>query len=253
MIFQQTQDPDSKTYTYLLADPVSREAVLIDPVLSRVEHDVALIEELGLKLLYTLDTHVHADHVTGAHALRERLGARTVVGAAAGVACADIMVANGDVLKFGSCGVEARATPGHTAGCTTYVTLDHTRAFTGDALLIGRCGRTDFQEGDAATLYASVHREIFVLPDDCEVFPGHDYSGQTSSTVGRERRENARLGGGRTVEEFVDIMDALDLAYPRHIDAALPANRQCGRAEPIVDEASGWTIQPLPRPSSAGA
>lgn len=235
MIFRQLQDAQSSTFTYLLADPVTREAVLIDPVAEQADRDAALIAELGLDLLYTLDTHAHADHVTGAGLLRDRLGARTVVSRAAGVACADVLVDDGDVLRFGSCGLEVRSTPGHTAGCVSFVTLDQDMIFTGDALLIGGCGRTDFQQGDAATLYRSLHGRVFTLPDTTRVYPGHDYKGRTVSTVGEEKANNPRLGGGRSEAEFVAIMAGLDLAYPRKIDVSLPANLRCGEEVPHLD------------------
>lgn len=229
MLFRQMQDPESSTFTYLLADPATGDAVLIDPVASQVERDVALLQELGLTLRWVLDTHVHADHVTGASLLRERLGARTVVSAAAGIECADRFVTTGDVVRFGAYALEARQTPGHTDGCVSWVLTDHSRVFTGDTLLIGGCGRTDFQQGDPHTLYRSIHTQLFSLPDSTEVFPGHDYKGQTSSTIGQEKAENARLGGGRSEDEFVAIMESLNLAYPRAIDVSLPANQRCGR------------------------
>jgi glyoxylase-like metal-dependent hydrolase (beta-lactamase superfamily II) len=197
MLFQQLFDAESSTYTYLLADPHSREAVLIDPVLDQVERDVALLFELGLTLRYTLETHVHADHVTSGGVLRRRLGSQTVVSANGGAACADVLVRHGDVIRFGAKALEVRETPGHTNGDITYVTADRAMAFTGDALLIRGCGRTDFQQGDARTLYASVREQIFTLPDTTLVYPGHDYKGRTVSTVGDERLHNPRLGGTR--------------------------------------------------------
>ncbi len=228
MIFRQLFDPDTSTYTYLLADPVSAQAVIIDPVLEQVERDAALVEELGLRLVCTLDTHVHADHVTGATAFRDRLGCEAVVSEAAGVSCSDQTVGHGEVVRFGRFGLQVRATPGHTAGCVSFVTLDQAMVFTGDALLIGGCGRTDFQEGDASTLYRSVHEQIFTLPDATRVYPGHDYRGRTVSTVGVEKQHNARLGQGRPEADFIRLMNGLGLPYPRRIDVALPANRACG-------------------------
>ena len=163
MLFRQLFDPETSTYTYLLADDATREAIVIDPVLDQLERDVGLIRELDLELRYALDTHVHADHVTALGSLRERLGARTVMSERAGVGCADLLVKDGDVIRFGSCGVEVRETPGHTSGCVSYVTLDHGMAFTGDALLIRGCGRTDFQGGDPEELYRSIHTRLFTL------------------------------------------------------------------------------------------
>ncbi|MCX5742767.1 MAG: MBL fold metallo-hydrolase [Proteobacteria bacterium] len=228
MLFRQLFDPETSTYTYLLADEDTHEAILIDPVLEQLERDIALIGELGLTLTSALDTHVHADHVTATGALRARLGARSVVSERAGVGCADVLVKAGDVVRFGRHGVEVRETPGHTPGCLTFVTLDHAMAFTGDALLIRGCGRTDFQQGSAATLYRSIHDAIFTLPASTLVYPGHDYRGRTVTTVDEERRCNPRLGGNKSPEEFVAIMSNLNLADPKQIDRAVPRNQQCG-------------------------
>jgi sulfur dioxygenase len=231
VIFHQLFEPETSTFTYLLADPDTHEALLIDPVLEEVERYVALLAELGLTLLYTVETHVHADHVTAGGALRERLGSRSVVHADGGAACADRLVRDGDVVAVGSVRLEVRETPGHTDGCVSYVMGD--RVFTGDALLIGGCGRTDFQGGDAGKLYDSLHRQIFSLPPETLVYPGHDYKGRTVSTVGEELANNARLGAGRTRAAFVELMADLKLAYPKQIDRAVPANLACGIA-PVV-------------------
>lgn len=228
MLFRQLLDAETSTYSYLLADEQTGEAVLIDSVREQVDRDAQLIEELGLKLHYVLDTHVHADHVTGAGILRTRLGAKTVVAKSAGVDCADVFVGNGDRIGFGHHALQVRLTPGHTAGDLTFVLEGGTMAFTGDALLIRGCGRTDFQQGDARTLYRSVHEEIFTLPDDTLIYPGHDYRGRTVTTVGEEKAHNPRLGGGRSLEQFVEIMSELRLPYPKKIDESLPANEQCG-------------------------
>jgi glyoxylase-like metal-dependent hydrolase (beta-lactamase superfamily II)/rhodanese-related sulfurtransferase len=228
MLFRQMFDPTSSTYTYLLADEETREAVIIDPVLDHVDRDAQLIEELGLRLQYTLDTHVHADHVTGSGSLANRLGTRTVLSERAGVGYADVLVKDGDVVHFGRHALEVRETPGHTDGCLTYVTGDRSRAFTGDALLIRGCGRTDFQQGDSRALFASVHEKIFSLPDATLVYPGHDYKGRCCSSVGEEKRYNPRLGGGKTLAEFMAIMADLHLAPPRQIAVAVPANLHCG-------------------------
>lgn len=229
MIFRQLFDPASSTYTYLLGDPQSRQAVLIDPVLEQMDSYLLILKELDLKLLYTLETHVHADHVTAAAALRDRLGSRSVVKAGSGAACADIPAEDGQIIEAGSLKIEVRATPGHTDGCVSFVMDD--RVFTGDALLIGGCGRTDFQQGDPRRLYQSVIGRLFSLPGDTLVYPAHDYKGRTVSTVREELATNARLGGGKSLEEFVEIMNNLRLAYPRQIDRALPANLACGRVE----------------------
>lgn len=228
MIFRQLLEPITSTYTYLVACPRTREAALIDPVLEDLERYAALLAELDLRLVRVLDTHVHADHVTAADALRQRFGCKTVLGAGAGVACADVMIGAGDRIPVGDLTLEARPTPGHTDSCTSYVVED--RVFTGDALLIDGCGRTDFQQGDAGKLYDSIHQQIFSLPPDTLIYPGHDYRGNTVSTVKQELAKNSRLGGGRTREDFVAMMNSLDLPYPRFIDRALPANQACGRA-----------------------
>lgn len=230
MIFRQLFDPETSTYTYLLADSSSREAVLIDPVMEQVERDLKLIQELNLKLVFCLDTHVHADHVTAAGMLRSRTGCETGVCGEAGVACADHALGNGDAVPFGQHHIEVRCTPGHTNGCATFVVDDgeQIRAFTGDALFIRGCGRTDFQQGDAATLYRSVHEQIYSLPDDTIIFPGHDYRGHRSSTVREEKQHNPRLGLHISQDQFVAIMDNLKLDNPKKLHVAVPANLGCG-------------------------
>lgn len=231
MIFRQLFDPATSTYTYLLGDPIRREAVLVDPVREQVDRDARLVAELGLTLVATLETHVHADHVTGAALLRARLGSRIGVSRDAGTTGADLLLAHGDAVEFGRMALEVRATPGHTNGCLTYVTQDCRMAFTGDALLIRGCGRTDFQQGDARRLYRSVHDQIFSLPDDTLLYPGHDYRGHTVTTVREEKLYNPRLGGGRTEDAFVALMADLKLAPPRLIHEAVPANLRLGLGE----------------------
>ena len=255
MIFRQLFDRQSCTYTYLLADGETKDAVLIDPVREQVDRDITLLGELGLKLRYTLETHIHADHVTSSGLLRDRLGSKSVVSSAGGANCASVQAGHGEVIRFGSLALEVRHTPGHTDGCVSYVLDDHSLVFTGDTLFIRGCGRTDFQQGDAARLYDSVHGQILSLPDDCIIYPGHDYKGRTCSTVREEKRFNPRLGGGRTKAEFIAIMESLDLANPAKIDVAVPANLKCGwlpedgsRPEAVHD-AGGWA--PLVR-SEAG-
>ena len=227
LIFRQLFDPASSTYTYLLAD--GGEAVLIDPVFEQVRRDAALISELHLRLLWTLETHIHADHVTGGWLLKQRLGSQIAVGAESGATCADRVLASGDRIAFGGRSLEARATPGHTRGCITYVLDDRTMAFTGDCVLIRGCGRTDFQEGSSARLYRSVHEQIFSLPDSCLLYPGHDYRGLSVTSVGEEKQYNPRLGGELSESDFAGYMDNLKLAHPKKIDVAVPANLQCGR------------------------
>ena len=225
VIFRQLFDTSgSSTYTYLIADGPGGDAVLIDPVLEMVDRDLKLIDDLGVNLKYAVNTHCHADHVTGSGLIKsKRPGVKSVIAEASG-AVADVKVRPGDRVAFGDLHLEVRATPGHTAGCLSYVFDD--MVFTGDALLIRGCGRTDFQGGSSETLYDSVHSQIFTLPDDTVVYPAHDYKGHRSSTVGEEKRLNPRLG--KTKEEFVDIMANLGLAYPKKIDEALPKNMVCG-------------------------
>ncbi len=253
-IFRQMFDPASSTYTYLLGD--GGEAVLIDPVFEQVRRDAALIAELGLRLVATLDTHVHADHVTGAWLLKQRLGSRIAVARAGGAVGADRYLSDGDEVAFGRRRLKARATPGHTKGCMTYVLDGETMAFTGDCLLIRGCGRTDFQDGDPHTLYRSVHGRIFSLPDACLLYPAHDYRGLSATSVAEERRFNPRLGGALSESDFALYMDNLRLAHPKAIDAAVPANLRCGFVEghaamddpdwaPLTCNFSGvWEIEP---------
>jgi glyoxylase-like metal-dependent hydrolase (beta-lactamase superfamily II) len=227
MLFRQLIDPVTSTYTYLIADEATRQAVLIDPVVEEVAKYKALLAELDLQLVYTLETHVHADHVTAADQLRQELGSRSVVHRDGGAPCADVKVVGGDEVRVGSLLIQVLYTPGHTSGDVSYLMGD--RVFTGDALLIGGCGRTDFQEGSAARLYDSIHTQLFSLPAETLVYPGHDYKGRTVSSIAEERATNARLGNGKSRDDFVAIMDGLNLPYPRFIDRAVPANRQCGR------------------------
>jgi len=233
-IFRQLFEPVSCTYTYILGCGVTKKALIIDPVLEMVERDATLISQLGLDLIYGLNTHVHADHVTGTGELRKKFPQmRSIIGNGAGDVQADIAVGNGDIIHFGKDCLEVRTTPGHTEGCITYVNHGSRMAFTGDALLIRGCGRTDFQGGSSHTLYHSIHNQIFSLPDDYLLYPGHDYTGQTVTSVAEEKQYNTRLLQGE--EEFVNIMKNLNLPYPHQIDKSLPANRVCGIYE-LMDE-----------------
>ncbi|XP_068099431.1 persulfide dioxygenase ETHE1, mitochondrial [Hyperolius riggenbachi] len=226
LLFRQLFEPVSCTYTYLLADTASKEAVIIDPVLDTANRDAKLVKDLGLKMVYAVNTHCHADHITGTGALKKLIpGSKSVISKDSG-AVADIHIQEGDLVKFGNFSLEARSTPGHTDGCLTYVLNDKTMAFTGDALLIRGCGRTDFQQGCPHTLYHSVRSKIFSLPEDCFLYPGHDYTGQTVTTVGEEKRLNNRLT--KNEDEFVKIMNNLNLPRPAQIDVAVPANLKCG-------------------------
>ncbi len=229
MIFRQLFEPQSSTYTYLVGCPETRRAVLIDPVLETIERDLAVLQELELQLAYSLDTHIHADHVTSACRLRSRTGSKIAHPAIDALACADTGVSEDCPLVVGAMTFRAVFTPGHTDAHHAYLISQPgvLRVFTGDALLIDGCGRTDFQNGDAPTLYRSVTEKIFTLPEDGLIYPAHDYNHRHVSTVAQERERNPRLAG-KSIEEFVAIMDALDLPYPKKIDLAVPANRLCG-------------------------
>lgn len=226
MIFRQLFDRESCTYTYLLADDVSKEAVLIDPVIELAERDAQLVRELGLDLKYVMNTHVHADHITGTGLLKKLVpGCKSLLSKESG-GVADVHVEHGETVSFGDQELEVRRTPGHTNGCVTYVNHAQKLAFTGDALLIRGCGRTDFQEGSSEVLYDSVHSQIFTLSDDYLLYPAHDYTGHSVTTVAEEKDCNPRLT--KSKEEFIDIMANLGLPYPDKIDEALPANKVCG-------------------------
>ena len=228
IIFRQLFHRDSSTYTYLLGDAASGEALLIDPVIETAERDATTARELGLRITTVLNTHVHADHVSGASRLRGLLpGLRSAVGAASG-ALADACLADGDVVPFGRRSLRVVATPGHTLGCISFVLDDESAVFTGDALLVRGCGRTDFQGGSSQTLYKSIRSRLFTLPRTCAVYPGHDYNGFTSSTIGEEADFNPRAGAGRSADDFDAIMASLKLAKPALIDIAVPANMRDG-------------------------
>lgn len=222
IIFQQMFEPESSTYTYIIADKVSKEAAIIDPVLETVDRDLKLIAELDLRLMYVLDTHIHADHITGAGEIRKRTQAKTVISARAGVDSFDIQIEDGQELLLGNKKIKVIATPGHTDTCVSYAFEG--MIFTGDALLIRGCGRTDFQQGSPENLYDSVHEKLFQLPADTLVYPGHDYRGQMSSTIGLERKFNPRLREDKSREEFIKIMSELKLPHPKKIHEAVPAN-----------------------------
>lgn len=227
MLFRQLFDPTTSTYTYLIADPETREATLVDPVLEQVDRDHALLTELGLTLKYCLETHIHADHITGTGQLREVTGCEGIVPEHAHAVCANRFIKDGDVLQVGHVTVEAIATPGHTDSHMAYL-VNRTHLLTGDALFIRGCGRTDFQSGDAGTLYDSVTQRLFTLPDTTLVYPGHDYRGHTVSTIGEEKRWNPRFVG-RDRENFIQFMSTLNLPNPKKIMEAVPANERCGR------------------------
>ncbi len=225
----QLFDTASSTYTYLLWDAATREAIIIDPVDTQLQRDLAVIQERGLKLKYICETHAHADHITSAAQLIELTGAQAATPAGCGIKPSAIQLEDGQVLQFGSESLQALHTPGHTAGSMSFVWREH--VFTGDTLLIGGCGRTDFQSGSAEALYQSLTQVLLRLPDHTSVWPGHDYKGQTHSSIGQERSNNARLntdGRLRTQAEFVALMESLQLPRPKRIDEALPANLSLG-------------------------
>ncbi|GFH44166.1 hypothetical protein CTEN210_00640 [Chaetoceros tenuissimus] len=226
--FKQLFDEESSTFTYLLWDVASKDAILIDPVDIQVDRDLKEVNDAGLKLKFGINTHAHADHITGTGILKTKVDGLKSIISTASKAKADITVAPGDKIEFGSRYLTVRATPGHTEGCVSYVTDDNKMVFTGDALLIQGCGRTDFQGGSADKLYDSVHSQLFSLPEDCIVYPAHDYKGRFSSTIKAEKESNPRLGGTKTKEEFIEIMNNLNLSYPKKIDVAVPANMRCG-------------------------
>jgi len=238
MILRQLFDKTSSTYTYLIADSRSKEALLIDPVREQIDRDIQLIEELGLILRYTIETHLHADHITAGGFLRRRFGSKTVTAARAGANCSDLFVEHMDEITIGATTIEVRRTPGHTSGCVSYILRNREQiyAFTGDALMIRGCGRTDFQEGSAATLYASVHEQLFTLPDHTIVYPGHNYKGMLSSTIGEEKQFNPRLKISNNKEQFIEIMKNLNLSPPKKLAIAVPANQHCGLDPDMRDQ-----------------
>lgn len=243
LIFRQLFDAASSTYTYLLGCAATRQAVIIDAVFEQHLRDRALIDELGLKLVAALDTHCHADHVTGAWLMQQATGCRIGVSRRYGdeMQGADLLLDQGDRIVFGHHHLDVRATPGHTVGCLTFVDEQQRMAFTGDCLLIRGAGRCDFQNGDAATLYRSITQQIFSLPDACLVFPAHDYSGRTMSCVAEERTHNPRIGGHADERDFVGFMENLHLPHPKLLALALPANLRSGQpADARVPQLADW-------------
>nr|WP_314624409.1 MBL fold metallo-hydrolase [uncultured Noviherbaspirillum sp.] len=226
MIFRQLFEPLSSTYTYLLGCEATGQAMLIDPVIVCIDRDLEEVRRLGLTLACTVDTHIHADHITAALELKKRAGSKIAAPAFDRLPCADIGIEEDKPLQLGSLTLKGLHTPGHTDGHFAYLLGE--RLFTGDALLIEGCGRTDFQNGDADALYKSVREKLFTLPDETLVYPAHDYKDRFVSSIAQEKKRNARLGGDKSLEEFRDIMANLRLPYPRFIDYAVPGNRQCG-------------------------
>ncbi len=224
ILFRQMFDAKTWTYTYLLADPITRDAIIIDPVLEQTERDLAVIAEMGVHLRYILETHVHADHITGGGKLRHSTGAKFVAGAGTGLDCADILMAEGDVLAFGNEVIRSISTPGHTDGCTSYAWRNC--LFTGDTLLIDACGRTDFQQGSASKLWSSLQK-LLAYPNETLVYPAHDYNGRHVSSVAQEKEINPYIAG-LDQAAFEKKMQELNLPNPRFIDVAVPGNVQCG-------------------------
>ena len=226
MFVRQLFDRETSTYTYLIADEASNEAAIIDPVKEQLERDVLLIEQLGFNLKYILETHIHADHITSSGHMRDKFGSKVVIHENSGAKCADMLIKDGDELTLGDVVIKAIHTPGHTNADLSFLVED--TIFTGDALLVRDCGRTDFQAGSSSTLYNSINDKIFSLDEKTTIYPGHDYYGFTASTVKEEKLFNNRLGNGKTEDEFVEIMANLDLALPRKIKESVPGNTNCG-------------------------
>ncbi len=228
MIFRQLFDTDSSTYTYILVDEVTHKAAIVDSVIHHVDRDLSVLAALNGKLEWILDTHVHADHITGAFELRKKTKAQIALGKAANLSCADRLLDDGDEILIGNIPCKVLSTPGHTNGCTSYY-VNNSMIFTGDALLIGGCGRTDFQEGSSEKLFHSIREKIFGLPDSTIVYPAHDYKEKTSTTIGEEKKSNPRLKLSNTKEQFIDIMKNLKLDEPKNMHKAVPANIKCGQ------------------------
>ncbi|WP_319557670.1 MBL fold metallo-hydrolase [Thiomicrorhabdus sp.] len=226
MKIRQLFDYDTWTYTYLVWDEETKEAAVIDSVIEQVDRDMQHIEELGLKVKYLLETHIHADHITGAGPLRKRTGAEIVVHKNSGSACADVLATEGDKFTLGNQEISVLHTPGHTNNDITY--LIDGAAFTGDTLLVRDCGRTDFQLGSNEEMYNSLTEKLFKLPPETMVFPAHDYKGFTQSTIGEEQEYNVRAGSGKSFEDFSTIMDNLNLPNPKRLDISVPGNLKCG-------------------------
>ncbi len=224
---RQFFDKETSSYTYILIDPSSKKSIIIDPVFSNRERDIDFISAMGLELIYTIETHLHADHITGGYELKKRTGAKFAISKAANLTCADILIEDQQVFAFGDSSLKAISAPGHTNCGMCFLTQDS--IFTGDTLLIRKCGRTDFQDGNPKTLYQTVHKKIFSLPDETKIYPAHDYQGYSFSTVKEEKALNTRLKMSITENEFVDIMNSLNLPYPDRMDEALPRNKNCGR------------------------
>lgn len=236
MLFKQLFDEKSSTYSYLISCTDTGETALIDPVLDSMDRDLQVLQYLGLRLTCTIETHVHADHVTSARKLKSLVQSKIIYPDIADLHCADVKAREGSAIRVGHIEIHPLFTPGHTDHHHGYMIDGPTQKllFTGDALLIDACGRTDFQSGDAKQLYESIHSKFFTLPDETLVYPCHDYEGRRVSSIGQEKRRNPRLGKGKTLEEFVEIMDGLELNDPQQMYFAVPSNMLCGEC---VEEA----------------
>ncbi|MBW4496637.1 MAG: MBL fold metallo-hydrolase [Oscillatoria princeps RMCB-10] len=226
MLFRQLYDNETSTYTYLIADKTTKEAVLVDPVIEQVDREMKLLQELGLTLRYCLETHIHADHITGTGKLRTLTGCQGIVPENASAACADRFLKDGEILRLGDIEIQAISTLGHTDSHMSYL-VNGSHLLTGDSLFIRGCGRTDFQSGDPALMYEHVTQKLFTLPDETLVYPGHDYRGQTVSTIGEEKKYNPRFAG-KDRASFIQMMNSLNLPDPKKIAEAVPANERCG-------------------------
>jgi len=244
LLFRQLFDGDTGTFTYLLADVPSRKGVIIDTVFEQHGRDLALIRELGIELVASIDTHAHADHVTGSWLMHAATGCAIGLAAATGAENVSQPLAHGDSIVFGGRALQVRATPGHTNGCLSFVLDDQSMAFSGDALLVRGCGRCDFQQGNAHTLWTSINEQLLTLPESCLLYPGHDYTGRGVTSVAEEKAFNPRLGGYASERDFVGHMQNLKLPHPHKIAEALPGNMRSGKPRELAT-AAAWA--PLAR------
>jgi glyoxylase-like metal-dependent hydrolase (beta-lactamase superfamily II) len=228
MIFRQLYDHASSTYSYLIASRHGGEALLVDPVLEHTDRYIQLARELDLRLVFAVDTHIHADHITGLGQLREQTGCITAMGERTQAECLSTRFGDGETLKLDGVDIQAVYTPGHTDDSYSFVLPD--RVLTGDTLLIRGTGRTDFQNGDAGAQYDSLFGRLLTLPEPTLVYPAHDYNGMTVSSIGEEKRHNPRLQVADRAA-YIALMDGLVLSDPRMMDVAVPANRKCGLAK----------------------
>jgi len=238
MLFKQLFESDSSTYTYLLACEETGECALIDPVIDTIERDLTVIQSLQLELTYTLETHIHADHLTGARKLRQFTGSRIAAPAMDNLSCVDIGTREGEPFKVGNIKLQPLYTPGHTDTHHAYLYDNGMQPclFSGDALLIEACGRTDFQSGDPGKLYDSIKNKFYTLSNETLVYPAHDYDHRQITTIGQEKKRNPRIGENTSRNEFIETMNGLELPYPRKIDFAVPGNKNCGKCPDNVPE-----------------